>query len=175
MHDKISLASLSQALSGLGEQAMSYRREAHDQDYLHKFYREHALQKPTNPLPLTPKEREIMGQADNTYVSMEREYLKAYDIFARESEKVWPSLQALIAEARGDLEGQLHALLAMSVCKYEAKDLRADIIQDVNGLLKDSENASSVRMEALFDGLRGIAMQNEISGEAQETADAVLK
>ena len=115
-----------------------------------------------------------MAQTDYTYVGMEREYLKAYDIFARESKSVWPSLQALIAEARGDLEGQLHALLAMSVCKYEAQDLRADIIQDVNGLLKDSEKASSVRVQALFDGLRGIAMQNEINDEAQGTARAIL-
>ena len=62
----------------------------------------------------------------------------------------------------------------MSVCKYEAQDLRADIIQDVNGLLKDSEKASSVRVQALFDGLRGIAMQNEINDEAQGTARAIL-
>ena len=40
MHDKISLGSLSQALIGLSQQALSYRREAHDQDYLHKFYEE---------------------------------------------------------------------------------------------------------------------------------------
>ena len=40
MHDKISLGSLSQTLIGLSQQALSYRREAHDQDYLHRFYDE---------------------------------------------------------------------------------------------------------------------------------------
>ena len=104
---------------------MSYRREAHDQDYLHKFYREHATGKPNNDMPMTPKEKEISMMDDATYVSMEREYLKAFDIFSKESEKIWPCLQELIAQSKGDLEGQLHALLAMSVCKYEASEQRA--------------------------------------------------
>lgn len=72
------------------------------------------------------------------------------------------------------MEGQLHALLAMSVCKYEAQDLRADIIYDLNSLLKDNEKTESVRMQALFDGLKGIALQNEISDDAQTVAASIL-
>jgi hypothetical protein len=40
LHDKISLASLSQTLVGLSAQALSYRREASDQDYLHEHYKQ---------------------------------------------------------------------------------------------------------------------------------------
>jgi len=41
---------------------------------------------------------------------MERDYLKAWDIFDREVEKMWPRLEKMILESKDDLEGQLHAL-----------------------------------------------------------------
>lgn len=41
-HDRISLSSLSQALIGLSQQALSYRREANEKDYLHKYYEDRA-------------------------------------------------------------------------------------------------------------------------------------
>ena len=67
---------------------MSYRREAHDQDYLHKFYREHATREPAVQMADDLSEQKDIG----TTVRMEREYLQAFDIFTKESERIWPSL-----------------------------------------------------------------------------------
>ncbi len=69
-NEQISLESLSKALVGLSEQSMSYRREAHDRDYLQAFYEEHA--------------REGRPSDANT-VRMEREYLRAYAVFDQEA------------------------------------------------------------------------------------------
>jgi len=44
MHDKLSLSSLSKSLTGLANQALSYRKECNERDYLHKFYEAHAEQ-----------------------------------------------------------------------------------------------------------------------------------
>jgi len=51
---------------------------------------------------------------------MQPEYLKAYAIFESEVRAMMPRLEALVAKSKDDLEGQLHALSALSACKYEA-------------------------------------------------------
>jgi hypothetical protein len=51
---------------------------------------------------------------------MEREYLRAYSIFDKEVEKIWPRFTKIINENKeDDFEGQLYGLLALSACKIE--------------------------------------------------------
>ena len=56
---------------------------------------------------------------------MERDYLKAYTIFDKEVEKIWPRLKKMINNNKSnDFEGQLYALLALSSCKIEDQKTR---------------------------------------------------
>lgn len=71
----INLKTLSQALVGLSEQALSYRRDVTGRDYLNKFYEEY----------LMPMEKQIHGNKTFALeklkyesVMMERGYLKAW-------------------------------------------------------------------------------------------------
>lgn len=51
---------------------------------------------------------------------MERDYLRAYTIFNKEVERIWPRLINMIKNnSKEDFEGQLYALLALSTCKIE--------------------------------------------------------
>jgi len=103
MHDRISLGSLSQSLIGLSRQALSYRREAQDQDYLHKFYEERAT--PGEIKDGDDPDFEMGHLVESTCVKMERDYLRAWYIFDKEVEKLWPRIQKLINESENDLEG----------------------------------------------------------------------
>ena len=102
-HDRISLGSLSQSLIGLSRQALSYRREAQDRDYLHKFYEESAT--PGEPKDPDDPDFAIGHLVESTCVRMERDYLRAWYIFDKEVEKLWPRIQKLIDESENDLEG----------------------------------------------------------------------
>lgn len=105
LHDKISLGSLSQSLIGLSQQALSYRKEANGHDYLHNYYEKHAttyeMTDPKHP------DYDVMHHFEPNTVRMERDYLKAWDIFDREVEKIQPRLEKLIKQSANDLEGQL--------------------------------------------------------------------
>lgn len=88
---------------------------------------------------------------------MERDYLKAWDIFDREVEKMWPRLEKMILESKDDLEGQLHALQAMSSSKIEKPEVREQIFKNVSKLI----NQKKPRSQALLDGFTGIANQSQ--------------
>ena len=55
---------------------------------------------------------------------MSRDYLKAWAIFDKEVEKLWPKMEEMIKNSQEDLEGQLHALQGMSSIKVEAPKIR---------------------------------------------------
>lgn len=157
-HDKISLSSLSKALTGLSQQALSFRREANDQDYLHKFYEERAMKDEIKDKHALDEMGHLLNAST---VRMARDYLKAYDIFDREVEKIWPRYKKLIKQSEDDLEGQLHCLLGLSRCKIEAPDLRSQIFKNIKKCL---ESKKPMRLEAAVDGLYGIALQNRAVG-----------
>ena len=155
MHDKISLGSLSQSLIGLSQQALSYRKEANGHDYLHDYYEKHAtygdITDPDHPM------FEVSHHFESNSVKMERDYLKAWDIFDREVEKMWPRLEKMILDSKDDLEGQLHALQAMSSSKIEKPEVREQIFKNVSKLI----NQKKSRSQALLDGFTGIANQSQ--------------
>ena len=98
---------------------------------------------------------------------MEREYLKAYQIFQAEVPKLIDELKNLVLVDSQDADGHLRALLALSNCKYEETELRKAIFNS----LTDLSNASH---QPLIDGLNGIAMQSEVTSEAKDTADRII-
>ena len=51
-------------------------------------------------------------------------------------------------------------MLALSVCKYEAEDVRLFANTKFLELVSDKENKPKMRPQALIDGMKGIAMQN---------------
>ena len=79
---------------GLSQQALSYRREAQDNDYLHKHYADRAY-----------PEEDLDGVPDSTCVKMERDYLRAWYIFEREVKKIQPRIERAINQSSDDLEG----------------------------------------------------------------------
>ena len=71
----INLKTLSQALVGLSEQALSFRRDIQRRDYLNKFYEDYLM-----PLENKPHNNEFRGVEKIQYetVLMERGYLRAW-------------------------------------------------------------------------------------------------
>ena len=53
---------------------------------------------------------------------MEREYLKTWKIFKNESSKLVPIIEEFIDSDKNDINGQLQALNALSMCRVEAAD-----------------------------------------------------
>lgn len=103
--DFISLESMSEVLIGLSDQALSFRREANDKDYMHKFYEDLALKG-----EIRDKDHEAFKYShlwESTTVRMARDYLKAWDIFEKENESLNPRFLALIEQSPEDLNGQL--------------------------------------------------------------------
>jgi len=68
-------------------------------------------------------------------VAMERDYLKAWAIFDKEVDKIKPKLYNSIRQSENDLEGQLHALYALSACKLEAPELKWQMLDNIGKLL----------------------------------------
>jgi hypothetical protein len=132
-HDKISLSSLSKTLVGLSHQALSYRRESNERDYLHPYFRDRATQgeikDPNNEF------HAISHMWENYTVQMERDYLKAWDIFDREVDGIWPRFKTLIESQKDDIEGQLFCLYGMSACKVQAPEVREKVYKNIKTLL----------------------------------------
>lgn len=78
---------------------------------------------------------EIESYYDSNMVKMDREYLKAWDIFDRESEKMWPRMKQLAQESKDDLEGQLYALHGFSAIKVHGEELRDEMCKNIDRLL----------------------------------------
>jgi hypothetical protein len=70
---------------------------------LHDYYENHATVGEIKD-PKDPNFR-IAHLWEPTTVRMERDYLKAWDIFDKEVEKIYPRLQKLVKESKGDVEG----------------------------------------------------------------------
>lgn len=98
---------------------------------------------------------------------MKQDYLNAYYIFEREVDKIVPRLKVLVGTKADDANGQLHALAALSACKYDAAELRATIFANLAKLLSDDAPTTT---EALIDGLVGISMQSSQSAAAEAVA-----
>lgn len=135
-HNKISLSSLSQALVGLASQALSFRREPNGKDYLHEYYEQLALEGEKR-IGRLEELKDVSHLLELEHVQMAREYLKAYKIFEKETQRVQPKLTKLIEQSTQDAEGLLHALLALSTCKYEAPTHRVLIFDSLKKLISE--------------------------------------
>ena len=70
-----------------------------------------------------PLEKSIHGNKTES-VMMERGYLKAWQLFKEQTERILPRLQDLVKEDKHSIEGQLHALSALAACRLEQPDLK---------------------------------------------------
>ena len=179
MHDKISLSSLSKSLTGLANQALSFRKECNEKDYLHPFYEQHAEGgekadiaryglKTSNE---DGQEYQVGQHLVPSTVRMQKDYLRAYDIFNKEVERMWPRYKNLINKSKGDLEGQLYCLLGLSKSRIEAPEIREKMFDRILSLIKKN---GKMRVESVVDGLHGIALQNSRIGEDVEVANQLL-
>ena len=170
MHDKISLSSLSKSLTGLANQATSFRRECNEKDYLHPFYEQHAEGGEKAEIARfglkTSKEEghdyQVSQHLVPSTVRIQKDYLRAYDIFNTEVERMWPRYKNLINKSKGDLEGQLHCLLGLSKSRIEAPEVREKMFNRIHNLVQRN---GRMRVEAVVDGLHGIALQNSRIGQ----------
>ena len=102
---------------------------------------------------------------------MQKDYLRAYAIFNTEVERIWPRYKKLINKSKGDLEGQLHCLLGLSKARIEAPEIREKMFGRILGLIKRN---GRMRVEAVVDGLHGMALQNSRIGQDIEVATQLL-
>jgi hypothetical protein len=157
----ISLRTLSQALIGLSEQALSYRRDVNGKDYLNKFYEEYLM-----PLEKTIHGNKTFATERIKYesVMMERGYLKAWQQFKEHSERILPRLQDMVKEEKNNIEGQLVALNALAACRFDQPSLKTEIVANVLSLLNKTENLSN---QKIVSGLKGLAESPSVDDKSK--------
>ena len=62
---------------------------------------------------------------------MERTYLTAWQDFSSQSVKMVKVIADMVAAKENDVEGQLHALRALSACRHESRELRDKIMANI--------------------------------------------
>lgn len=80
---------------------------------------------------------------------MERTYLTAWQDFSSQSAKMVSVIADMVASKETDVEGQLHALRALSACRYESRDLRNKIMVNI------AKSTGKVSAEAVVDAFVG--------------------
>lgn len=158
----INLKTLSQALVGLSEQALSFRRDIQRRDYLNKFYEDYLM-----PLENKPHNNEFRGVEKIQYetVLMERGYLRAWQQFKENADRIAPRLAALVKEDKDHIEGQLNSLAALSACRLDQPALRTEIVGNVLRLLNQTEQLSPA---SVVSGLRGLAESASLDDRAKQ-------
>lgn len=123
---------MSNVLIGLADQALSFRRDVKDKDYPNKHYEDLLMpeERTEGYENVAEFERFLLdNKAKN--VLMERTYLNAWKDFSNHSSSMVAAITKLVGQSPNDVEGQLHALRALSACRYESKAVRANIMSNV--------------------------------------------
>ena len=168
-HDKISLSSLSQTLVGLQRQALSYRREARDRDYLNEAYKNMVAKGEFLELH-EAQDLSLTSKDDYEFVRMERDYLKAWTTFQDGVQKLEKRILKLVGESMENAEDLLFGYRGLCAAKLEAPELREKMNESLLSLLDEQEP----RIEALIDGLRGIALQAQHTDKSFDVARKIL-
>ena len=85
-------------------------------------------------------------------VLMERTYLTAWQDFSSQSAKMVKVIADMVAAKENDVEGQLHALRALSACRHESRELRDKIMANIE------KSKQKVSEAAVVDGFVGQAL-----------------
>ena len=115
--NNLTIGTMSQTLIGLHNQVLSFRRDSEDKDYLNKFYEQYLM-----PLENMPNNQEVprgMEKFRSEYVEMERTYLRAWQIYKKETANLLPKFKEMIKDDKANVEGQLYALNALAVTKFD--------------------------------------------------------
>mmetsp|Transcript_31265 Transcript_31265/g.47846 ORF Transcript_31265/g.47846 Transcript_31265/m.47846 type:complete len:364 (+) Transcript_31265:1222-2313(+) len=156
-HDKISMSSLSQTLVGLEKQALSYRRDANDKDYLHEFYKEHCASQDFQSFE-EAHDGHTSNMNDMPYVRMAREYLKAWKTYEDGVKKLEPRILKLVSESLSNPEDILFGFRGLSAAKLEAPEQRGQMNSSYLKMAKKG-SIGKPRDQAIIDGLFGIGLQ----------------
>ena len=158
----INLKTLSQALVGLSEQALSFSRDIQRRDYLNKFYEDYLM-----PLEHKPHNNEFRGVEKIQYetVLMERGYLRAWKQFKENADRIAPRLASLVKDDKDHIEGQLNSLAALSACRLDQPALRNEIVGNILRLLNQTEQLSS---SSVVSGLKGLAESASLDDRAKQ-------
>lgn len=156
---------------------LSYRRDAEDKDYPNAKYEEF----------LMPQERHagnpgLEGEHHHLFlgtdtrvqtVLMERTYLNGWQVFMKKTADLLPHLADMITSSdKDDINGQLRALGALSVCKFSAHSLRDAVIRNCKDIIQRGETRISIA--AVTDGLIGLGGCTYQPPQTQEILRQIL-
>ena len=129
---------------------------------MNKFYEDYLM-----PLENKPHNNEFRGVEKIQYetVLMERGYLRAWQQFKDNADRIAPRLAALVKEDKDHIEGQLNSLAALSACRLDQPALRTEIVGNVLRLLNQTEQLSPA---SVVSGLRGLAESASLDDRAKQ-------
>lgn len=70
---------------------------------------------------------------------MKQDYLKGYHIFEKEVETIVPRFKALVDNSTEDIEGQCHALAALSAINHDAPETRQKLFSNLSRLISEGQ------------------------------------
>lgn len=162
----INLRTLSQTLTGLSEQALSYRRDVNKQDYLNKFYEQYLMPLEDKAALFNHEPRNLERATKAETILMERAYLKAWQQFKAGTASIISRFRDLVVADKDSLEGQLAALQALGACRLDEADTRNQIIDNASRLL--AKATANVNNSAVVDGLIGLAQSPALNDKGRQ-------
>lgn len=112
---------MSSVIVGAHQQALSYRREVSDHDYPNDFYRNYLLHHDTHFKNMDPSHEHYRRPHEvSHYVRMDRSYLKPWNTYLREADKLSEPFLDWIKDSNLSVEGCLRGYRALSALKLDA-------------------------------------------------------
>jgi hypothetical protein len=151
--------------------ALSCRRENEDRDYLNEFYKNHATRR---DYKLDSSREGGHNFLENPYVGMKPEYLQAWKIFEQQLETIKPRLISLINNSKEDPASQLQGFFALSMANLEMPELRKQMTERILKQIQANKRPR-IQLQALIDGLYGMALQHKLYEGQKEIAEFLVK
>jgi hypothetical protein len=164
--NEITLKTFSQTLVGLAEQALSFRRDVVDRDYLNKFYEDYLMPQ-ENKKYLSAQNKDLAHKLKAETVLMERSYLRGWQQLKHHGQILVPRMRTLVAEDKDSLDGQLNALNALSTIRLEEAELRKQIVDNCLRLTEKNKQFT-FNNSALVSGLRGLALSPSLNDKERQ-------
>ena len=119
------------------------------------------------PLENKPHNNELRGVEKIQYetVLMERGYLRAWQQFKENADRISPRIAALVKEDKDHIDGQLNSLAALSACRLDQPALRNEIVGNILRLLNQTEQLS---FSSVVTGLKGLAESSSVDDRAKQ-------
>lgn len=134
---------LASILTGVEQQALSFKRDAEEKDYPTDHYRDHVLEEEVLMRNKNASDnlRDYIRKYGKKTIQMDRSYLKGWTTFLEKTENMDEKIRKLFYHQR-DVEKNLTVLdcfaglRALSAARYSAKDLRNEMMETAIRLYK---------------------------------------